>query len=148
MHRPTTVHWIVVKHSLWYLRGTLYHGLFLHHGSSLSFHAFSDDDWASNIDDQIDSNAYMVFLGHNSISWSSHKQCSVACSSIEVEHGPVAFMMFEILWFRSLLHKLGVTLPEQPIIYCDNVRNYLSLCRSNFPLLNETHCYWLSLCSG
>ncbi|KAL6334647.1 hypothetical protein AAG906_019509 [Vitis piasezkii] len=63
----------------------------------------------------------------------------VACSSIEAEHGPVAFMMFEILWFRSLLHELGVTLPEQPIIYCDNVRNYLSLCRSNFPLLNETH---------
>ncbi|RVW60210.1 Retrovirus-related Pol polyprotein from transposon RE2 [Vitis vinifera] len=96
-----------------------------------------DDDRASNIDDRIDSSAYMVFLGHNSISWSSHKQCSVACSSIEVEHGPVAFMMFEILWFRSLLHELGVTLPEQPIIYCDNVRNYLSLCRSNFPLLNE-----------
>ena len=66
----------------------------------------------------------MIFLGHNPISWSSHKQCFVAHSSIEVDHGPIASTTSKILWFRSLLHGLSVALPKQPVIYCDNVRNY------------------------
>lgn len=57
MHRPTTEHWLAVKRLLRYLYVTIYPGLFFRHNSPLSLHAFSDADWAGNIDDRTSSSA-------------------------------------------------------------------------------------------
>ena len=46
----------------------------------------------------------------------------MARSLTKIKHHPVASTTSEILWFRSLLHELGVALPEQSIICYDNVR--------------------------
>lgn len=77
MHCPTHDHWNVVKRLLRYLYGTLTDGLLLHRQSPLSLHVFSDVDWVGNKDDYTSSNAYLVYLGHNLISWSSKKQSTI-----------------------------------------------------------------------
>nr|CAN73909.1 hypothetical protein VITISV_029162 [Vitis vinifera] len=121
MHQPTSDHWNAVKRLLRYLCGTLDHSITLRRTSPLAFHAFSDSDWAGNKDDFTSTSAYIIYLGHNPISWSSKKQRTVARSSTEVEYRSVASTAAEIRWICSLLTELGVTLPQQPVIYCDNV---------------------------
>jgi len=73
MHDPHVHHWKVVKHILFYLAGTIDHGLMLHPNSSSSIIAFSDVDWGANIDDRKSTTGYCVYLGSNLISWSTHK---------------------------------------------------------------------------
>ncbi|WJZ87738.1 hypothetical protein VitviT2T_007096 [Vitis vinifera] len=120
MHRPTSKHWNATKQLLRYLCGRLTHGLFLHKANTLSLHAFSDVDWVGNKNDYTSTNAYIVYLGRHPISWSSKKQRTVALSSTEVEYRSVVAATSKINWICSLLRELGVTLPTQPVIYCDN----------------------------
>ena len=121
MHCPMTGHWSAVKRLLRYLHGTLNHGLYFRKSSPLSLHAFSDADWAGNIDDRTSTSAYVVFLGSNAISWSSKKQKSVARSSTEAEYRVVASTTSEIAWIQSLLQELAISPTSTPTIYCDNV---------------------------
>lgn len=96
MHRPTNNHWNAIKRLLQYLCGTTSHGIILHRNSPLSLHEFSDADWAGDKDDFASTNAYIVYLGHNLISWSSKKQRTVVRSFIEAEYHFVATIVVEL----------------------------------------------------
>ena len=41
---------------------------------------------------------------------------------MKVEYRSVAATAAELNWVSSLLTKLGVVLPQSPVIYCDNIR--------------------------
>lgn len=121
MYRPTKDHWQAAKRILRYLAGTTMHGIFFSSSNPLTLHAFSDADWARDTEDCISTNAYIVYLGRNSISWSAKKQKGVARSSTEDEYRSVANTFSEISWIYNLLTELGIILPAPPVIYCDNV---------------------------
>lgn len=78
MHRPTTEHWQATKRVLRYLSGTTTHGIYMAKNSPLTLHGFSDADWAGDTDDYISTNAFVIYLGSNPVSWSSRKQRGVA----------------------------------------------------------------------
>ena len=120
MHRPISEHWTAAKRLLQYLYGTLTHGLFLHKDNPLSLHASSNADWVGNKDDYTSTSAYIIYLGHHPISWSSIKQRTVARSSKESKYLSVATTTSEINWICSLLTELGATPITPPVIYCDN----------------------------
>lgn len=127
MHRPTDDHWQAVKRVLRYLAGTQSHGIFLSSRSPISLHAFSDADWAGDVDDFVSTNAFIVYLGTTPVAWTSKKQTGVARSSTEAEYRSVANTAAELSWVCSLLTELGVTFPSTPVIYCDNLgATYLS----------------------
>ncbi|KAL6334026.1 hypothetical protein AAG906_000080 [Vitis piasezkii] len=86
-----------------------------------SLHAFSDSDWAGNKDDLTSTSAYVVYISRNPISWSSKKQRTVARFSTEAEYRSATATTAELNWVSSLLTKLGVILPQSPVIYCDNI---------------------------
>ncbi|KAL9299485.1 putative RNA-directed DNA polymerase [Arabidopsis thaliana] len=121
MHRPTSTHWQAAKRVLRYLAGTTSHGIFLHKNSPMALHAYSDADWAGDTDDYVSTNAYVIYLGRNPISWSSKKQKGVARSSTEAEYRSVANTASEVTWICSLMSELGLTIPSSPVIYCDNI---------------------------
>lgn len=101
MHQPTSDHWQAAKRVLCYLVGTTTHGIFLHSSSPLSLHAFSDADWAGDSDDYFSTNAYVLYLGSNPISWSSKKQRGVSRLSTESEYRAVAVFGGCVLYSQS-----------------------------------------------
>ncbi|XP_020272689.1 uncharacterized protein LOC109847865 [Asparagus officinalis] len=127
MHRLTTDHWIATKRLLRYLCGTIDYGIMLHRQSPLALHVYSDPDWAVNKDDFTSTSTYIVYLDRNLISWSSKKQRTVARSSTKAEYRLFASTAAELRWITSLLGELGLTLSQQPVIYCDNV-DAINLC--------------------
>ena len=121
MQNPRTTHWSALKRVLRYLAGSCNKGIFISANSPLTFHAFSDADWAGDKDDYVSTTGYLLYLGSTPISWSSRKQRSVARSSTEAEYKALADTASELLWVFSLFTELGHTPTTNPVIYCDNL---------------------------
>ena len=62
-----------------------------------------------------------IFLGSNYISWSSRKQPTVSCSSIEVKYRALASPTAEVTWIAYLLHDLSIPLSRPAQLLCDNI---------------------------
>ena len=62
-----------------------------------------------------------MISGRNPISWQSKKQTSVARSSTEAEYRSLAHTSADIAWIRQVLQDLKVSLPQQPVLHCDNL---------------------------
>ncbi|XP_021663816.2 uncharacterized mitochondrial protein AtMg00810-like [Hevea brasiliensis] len=69
VHSPKMQHWVTVKRILHYLKSTQWYGLLLTPSSNLDIHAYSDADWASNLNDRKSISGYAIFMGSNLISW-------------------------------------------------------------------------------
>ena len=82
---------------------------------------YSDVDWGGDIVDRVSTSGYILFLGHNPISWSSKKQNTVSRSSTESEYRAVANALSETLWVTNLLNELRFPVHQLPTIYCDNL---------------------------
>ncbi|KAJ1685430.1 hypothetical protein LUZ63_016820 [Rhynchospora breviuscula] len=121
MHSPTSAHWTSVKRILRYLKGSVDHGLLLKPYDSPLLHAYTDSDWAGCPDDRRSTSAFCIYLGPNLISWSSKKQPTVSKSSTEAEYRSLALAGAELIWVQYILHELHITLPQPPVLWCDNI---------------------------
>ncbi|WVY99792.1 hypothetical protein V8G54_025862 [Vigna mungo] len=121
MQHPRTTHWSALKRVFRYLAGSCNKGIFISATAPLTFHAYSDADWAGDKDDYISTIGYLLYLGSTLISWSSRKQRFVARSSTEAEYKALANTTSELLWVLSLFSELGHMPRTNPVIYCDNL---------------------------
>ncbi|WVZ09976.1 hypothetical protein V8G54_014506 [Vigna mungo] len=121
MQHPITTHWSALKWVLRYLAGSCNKGILISATTPLTFHAYSDADWAGDKDDYISTTGYLLYLGSTPISWSSRKQRSVARSSNEAEYKALADTTNELQWVLSLFTELGHMPTTNPVIYCDNL---------------------------
>ncbi|KAJ8753682.1 hypothetical protein K2173_026358 [Erythroxylum novogranatense] len=121
LQSPTDSHWKAVKRLLRYIKGTLHFGLKIYPSNHNVLQVFSDADWAGCPDDRRSTSGYIVYLGANLVSWSAKKQSTIARSSTESEYRSIANTTAELLWIRSLLQELGVSVSSPPILWCDNL---------------------------
>ncbi|GAA0139636.1 transmembrane signal receptor [Lithospermum erythrorhizon] len=127
MHDPQASHFLLVKHILRYVKGTLDMGLLIAPSRDIDIQAFSDADWAGSAIDRCSTGGYTVYLGPNLISWQSKKQRTVARSSTEFEYKALADCSAELSWLVSLLRELHLSPSKPPILWCDNLgATYLS----------------------
>lgn len=119
MHNPSTVHQTAAKRVLWYLKGSLNHGL-LFTKEPLTLNSYSDSDWAGNPDDRRSTTGYAIYLGPCLISQSAKKQIVVSKSSTEAEYRSLALTTTKVYWFRMLMKELQVPLDTAPTLWCDN----------------------------
>lgn len=128
LHAPTTDHWTAAKRILRYVKDTSKLGITFARSSSNLLSAFSDADWAGDIDDRRSTGGFTIFVGPNLVSWSARKQATVSRSSTEAEYKALANATAELIWVEALLHELGVKLRQKPSIWCDNLgATYLSV---------------------
>ncbi|KAJ4846009.1 hypothetical protein Tsubulata_019554, partial [Turnera subulata] len=121
MHAPAQSHWAAVKRLLRYVKQTLHYGIFLNATAKPVLQAFADADWAGSVDDRRSTSGLVVYLGSNLLCWRAQKQKIVSRSSTDAEYKALADASAELVWICSLLKELRVSIPEAPILWCDNL---------------------------
>ncbi|UYV80953.1 K02A2.6-like, partial [Cordylochernes scorpioides] len=118
---PGERHWQAAKHILRYFQATKNVSLIYKRGSD-DILAFSDSDWANDIDDRRSTSGSPVTINGCLVSWRSKKQNCVSLSTMESEYIALAQTTKEILWIAQILENLKcLTNASRPItIFCDN----------------------------
>eukprot|EP00253_Pinus_taeda_P014136 PITA_14136 len=113
-------HWVVAKHILRYLRGTLHHCLKYEKGKDVLLTGFTDFDWGGSEMDGRSTTRGCFNLGSSMVSWMSRKKETVALSNVEVEYVAACEVSREAVWLRKLLSDLFAGSLAPTIIHCDN----------------------------
>ena len=105
--KPTKEHWPAVKHILRSLKGTFDFGLLYDNQNQGECIAFSDADWAGDLDDCRSTPGYLYQMCGTAVSWRSKKQTCVALSTAEAEYMALASAAQEAIWIRQLVGELN-----------------------------------------
>ena len=106
LDNPDDADWVMAKHVLRYIKGTLNHKLlYTKSDRDLCLVGASDSDWGSSKDDRRSTTGYIFMLNPSGppISWKSKKQATVALSSCEAEYMALAAAVQEALFLHMLL---------------------------------------------
>lgn len=103
-----------------YLKGTFDLKLRYSKGNDDNFHAYSDADWASDVDKRRSCSGNAVMLMNGIISWDSKRQPIVALSSTEAEYISLSSVIREVIWLKQLSDEICPTLVKTTNVYCDN----------------------------
>lgn len=90
MTNPTDLHMHLVKRIMRYLQGTLECDLKYTMTQDFNIAAYSDSDWAADINTRRSITGFVVFLRSNPVSWQSKKQAIVSWSSTKAEYKALA----------------------------------------------------------
>ena len=115
LDNPDVSDWVMVKHVLRYVKGTLGYKLFYTKSvDGLCLAGYSDSDWGTCVDDRRSTTGYIFTLNPQGppISWKSKKQTTVALSSCEAEYMALAASVQESLFLFMLL---GTFLRQQSV---------------------------------
>jgi hypothetical protein len=117
---PRHENWIVAKHVLRYIRGTINYGLRYTTSSDIQLHGFIYSDWAGSAEDKKSTSGICFNLDSPMISWSSRKQKSVALITAEEKYIIACEACIEAIWMRKIIFDLFDQVPYSTIIHYDN----------------------------
>jgi hypothetical protein len=126
MSDPGPLHWRAVKHLLRYLAGTpdlgLTYGCSPGHRDTdpILLQAYTDADWAGDIDRRLSTTGYVFLLYDAPISWRSCRQRTVALSSMESEYMSLSAAAQEAITIGRLMIDLRITVSRPVPIRIDN----------------------------
>jgi Reverse transcriptase (RNA-dependent DNA polymerase) len=107
---PGNAHWQAAKRILRYIKGTVNKGLVFTSsgisGNKLSVSAFSDSDWAGDVDDRRSTTGFVVRLGDSCVIWNTKKQKTISLSSAEAEYMALSSVTQEVKWVHQFLCEL------------------------------------------
>ena len=147
VQNPGICHWIAAKHVLRYLKGTMYHSLtYTKNGTDMAVEAFSDADWAGNIDNRRSTSGYCIRLFSDSgcVTWRSKTQSTVATSTAESELNAAVIAIQELKYVNGILSDFGYEV-QMPMVL--NVDNQALIAMSKNPVQsNKSKHFALKLC--
>jgi hypothetical protein len=110
MKNPGQAHWLAAKRILRYIKGTVNKPLvFTSKGigdNQVLVSAYSDADWAGDIDDRRSTTGYVVRLGDSCVIWNTKKQKTISLSSAEAEYMALSSVTQEVKWVNQFLCEL------------------------------------------
>ncbi|RVW23482.1 Retrovirus-related Pol polyprotein from transposon TNT 1-94 [Vitis vinifera] len=107
MASPTEMHLQTAKKVLRYLKGTVDLGVFYQKEGNGELMAYTDSDYAGDVDDRKSTSGYVFLLSEGVVAWSSKKQPMVTLSTTEAEFVATASYACQGVWMRRVLEKLG-----------------------------------------
>ena len=102
------------------MRGTKNLGIFYKKGENDKLVAFTDSEYAGDLEDRKSTSGYVFMLSSGAMSWSSRKQPVVSLSTIEAEFIVATSCACQAVWMRRILEKLSHTQGNYTIVFCDN----------------------------
>jgi len=121
MHDPKEEHMNALKRILRYLKGIIEFGLHLYKSTITTLLSYTDANSGGCSDTRRSTSGYCVFIGDNLISWSSKRQPTLSCSSVEAEYRGVDNVVSESCCIRNLFIELHFPIHKATMVYCDNV---------------------------
>ncbi|UYV81595.1 hypothetical protein LAZ67_20001645 [Cordylochernes scorpioides] len=103
---PGRRHWQAAKHVLRYLHGSINLSLVYRQTDSNDVCAYSDADWASDIDDRRSNSGTAITIGHSLVIWKTSKQKCVSLSTMEAEYLALSQTTKEAFWTANILKEL------------------------------------------
>ncbi|XP_043286933.1 secreted RxLR effector protein 161-like [Venturia canescens] len=119
LNNPGKEHWKAVKRILRYIQGTKYMGI-KYSGSHIDFTAYSDADFAGDVDTRRSTTGYITLMAGGPVIWSSHRQKCISRSTTEAEYVAASDASQEVTWLRILLQELCVDLKNPTPLHMDN----------------------------
>ena len=83
--------------------------------------AYSDSDWAGDVDDRRSITGWCIYVGGCLVGWGSRAQRSVTLSSTEAEYVAVSEVCTEILFVAQIMQFLGMEIIYPLIVNVDNI---------------------------
>jgi hypothetical protein len=107
MSKLTELHLQAAKRTLRYLKGTVSYGILYKRGEAEELLAFTDSDYAGDVEDRKSTSEYVFLMNSGVVSWSSRKQPLVTLSTTEAEFVAAANCACQTVWMRRILEKIG-----------------------------------------
>lgn len=82
--------------------------------------AYTDVDWAGNVDDRKSTTDGVFFLGGRLVSWSSKKQSCTSQYTIEAKYVVAYMNCTQAIWMRHILEGFKMKISKPIKILCDN----------------------------
>ena len=120
MSRPTELHMKVAKRALRYLKGSINYGIFYKRGGAEELMAFTDSDYAGDVEDRRSTSGHVFLMGAGAVAWSSRKQPLVTLSTTEAEFVAAAACACQAIWMRRILKMIGYSQESSTTVRCDN----------------------------
>ncbi|RVX05780.1 Retrovirus-related Pol polyprotein from transposon TNT 1-94 [Vitis vinifera] len=114
------MHLIATRPDLIYLKGIVDLEVFYRMESNGELIAYTDSDYAGNVDDRKNTNGYVFLISEGVVSWSLKKQHVVALSTTETEFMAATSCAYQGVWMRRVLEKLGHSQGKCTTMLCDN----------------------------
>ncbi|CAM8906649.1 unnamed protein product [Rhodiola kirilowii] len=120
MSNPKEEHMLIAKRALSYLKGTLDFGLMYQREAKMNVVAYTDSDYARDMDDRKSISGYVFLFNGSAVCWSSHKQAIVTSSSTKAEYVAATSCACHCVWVKGILGQMNCICCRCITILCDN----------------------------
>jgi len=125
---PTTTHLKAALHVLRYLKATRnYCIVYCKSTTPIDIIGFSDSDFASDEDDRKSYIGYVFIICGGAVSWSTHKQSTVAHSTMESEYMALSDAAREALARKQLFCELHIPSGQKPVTLLSDSQSALDI---------------------
>jgi len=130
---PSEEHEMAVKRVFRYLNGTLDHGLLFQKQLNEPFaFAYSDADWAGDIETRRSTSGSLFILAGASVAFKSRLQSVITTSSTEAEYSALFECLKDARWFRGLLIELGFDSSDvEPLLVLEDNQSTIALTKNH-----------------
>jgi hypothetical protein len=116
---PTVTHMKAARHVLRYLLHTKHFTITYGGAPNLTPLVYVDADWVSDPNDHKSTTGYLVLINGGAVAWISHKQQSVAISTMESEYMALSDASREAIARSQFFDDLNILIGT-PLLFCDN----------------------------